>query len=51
MHGATIGRPEGSSPLGRPALEITLRGMRPDDSLRQQATGRAAGRTRPDPPR
>ena len=30
QRGATIGRPEGSSPLGRLALEITLRGMRPD---------------------
>jgi hypothetical protein len=30
QRGATIGRPEGSSPLGRLALEITLRGMRPE---------------------
>ena len=30
LFGATIGRPEGSSPLGRLALEITLRGMRPE---------------------
>jgi hypothetical protein len=45
QRGATIGRPEGSSPLRRLALEITLRGMRPDDA--QQAPARA----RPDQPR
>ena len=39
QRGATIGRPEGSSPLGRLALEITLRGMRPGDA--QQAAARA----------
>jgi hypothetical protein len=42
---ATIGRPEGSSPLGRLALEITLRGMRPDDGQRPPARPRPA----PDP--
>jgi hypothetical protein len=47
QRGATIGRPEGSSPLGRLALEITLRGMRPDDGQ----PPRAAGRARPDQPR
>jgi AcrR family transcriptional regulator len=46
QRGATIGRPEGSSPLGRLALEITLRGMRPDDHQPQQAAARA----RPDLP-
>ncbi|MGH3067573.1 MAG: TetR/AcrR family transcriptional regulator [Streptosporangiaceae bacterium] len=44
QRGATIGRPEGSSPLGRLALEITLRGMRPDDSQRQQAPGLSGAR-------
>jgi TetR/AcrR family transcriptional regulator, fatty acid metabolism regulator protein len=29
--GRTIGRPPGSAPLGRLALEVTLRGMRPVD--------------------
>jgi hypothetical protein len=46
QRGATIGRPEGSSPLGRLALEITLRGVRPDDGQPQQAAVRA----RPDLP-
>ncbi len=47
QRGATIGRPEGSSPLGRLALEITLHGMRPGDA--QQAAARArADLPRPD---
>ena len=30
--GATIGRPPGSTPLGRLALAVVLRGMRPQDA-------------------
>jgi hypothetical protein len=47
QRGTTIGRPEGSCPLGRLALEITLRGMRPDDGPRQEAAGQATARPRP----
>jgi AcrR family transcriptional regulator len=46
QRGAAIGRPEGSSPLGRLALEITLRGMRPDGGQPRQA----AAQGRPDLP-
>jgi hypothetical protein len=41
QRGATIGRPEGSSPLGRLALEITLHGMRPEP--RPPGTARSPG--------
>jgi hypothetical protein len=30
QRGTTIGRPRGSSPLGRLALQVVLRGMRPE---------------------
>jgi hypothetical protein len=43
QRGATIGRPEGSAPLGRLALEITLRGMRPDGGQPEHAAGPVPG--------
>jgi TetR/AcrR family transcriptional regulator, transcriptional repressor for nem operon len=41
QRGVTIGHPEGSSPLGRLALEITLRGMRPEDGRAEQVSSLA----------